>query len=142
MKGVLLSRKLLLEVKNVKKEPPLVQETRLPPQVPGHCDKEQSPLVEGGPRSSFKTRVFSANLEACGSKAMSRRMNGGTAFASARTSHPRADDRKNGILYVCGCAWKEMPRKYGVCNGMAEVEEVAGGGGMDKDLAGVPLELG
>ena len=93
-------------------------------------------------RSSFKTRVFSANLEACGSKAMSRRMNGGTAFASARTSHPRADDRKNGILYVCGCAWKEMLRKYGVCNGMAEVEEVAGGGGMDKDLAGVPLELG
>ena len=73
---------------------------------------------------------------------MSRRMNGGTAFASARTSHPRADDRKNGILYVCGCAWKEMLRKYGVCNGMAEVEEVAGGGGMDKDLAGVPLELG
>jgi len=48
----------------------------------------------------------------------------------ARTGHPRADDRKNGILYVLrtGCAWKEMPREYGVCNGMAEVEEVAGGG--------------
>ena len=64
----------------------------------------------------------------------------------ARTGRPRADDRKvlNGILYVLrtGCAWKEMPRKYGVCNGMAEVEEVAGGGGMGKDLAGVPLEPG
>ncbi len=35
----------------------------------------------------------------------------------ARTGRPRADDRKvlNGILYVLrtGCAWKEMPRKYG-----------------------------
>ena len=68
------------------------------------------------------------------------------ALASARTGRPRADDQKvlNGILYVLrtGCAWKEMPRKYGVCNGMAEVEEVAGGGGMDKDLAGVPFEPG
>jgi len=64
----------------------------------------------------------------------------------ARTGRPRADDQKvlNGILYVLrtGCAWKEMPREYGVCNGMAEVEEMAGGGGMDKDLAGVPLEPG
>jgi len=30
----------------------------------------------------------------------------------------------------------------GVRDGMAEVEEVAGGGGMDKDLARVPLEPG
>ncbi|RLG05855.1 MAG: hypothetical protein DRN68_07970, partial [Thaumarchaeota archaeon] len=41
------------------------------------------------------------------------------AFASARPNRPspRADDRKvlNGILSVLrtGCAWKEMPRKYG-----------------------------
>ena len=50
-----------------------------------------------------------------------------------------------GILYVLrtGCAWKEMPQEYGAyVYGMAEVEEVAGGGGMDKDLVGVPLELG
>ncbi len=65
----------------------------------------------------------------------------------ARTGRPRADDRKvlNGILYVLrtGCAWKEMPQEYGAyVYGMAEVEEVAGGGGMDKDLVGVPLELG
>ena len=63
-----------------------------------------------------------------------------TALASAQTGRPRADDRKvlNGILYVLrtGCAWKEMPQKYGVCNGMAEVEEVAGGGGMDPHPAG------
>ena len=30
----------------------------------------------------------------------------------------------------------------GVRDGMAEVEEVAGGGGVDKDLTGVPLEPG
>ena len=35
---------------------------------------------------------------------------------------------RTGSCMCCGCAWKEMPRKYGVCNGMAEVEEVAGGG--------------
>ena len=51
----------------------------------------------------------------------------------ARTGRPRADDRKvlSGILYVLrtGCAWKEMPQEYGAyVYGMAEVEEVAGGG--------------
>jgi len=36
-----------------------------------------------------------------------------------------------------------MPREYGAyVYGIVEVEEVAGGGGMDKDLAGVPLEPG
>jgi len=66
------------------------------------------------------------------------------ALASARTGRPRADDRKNGILYVLrtGCAWKEMPQKYGVCNGMAEVEEVAGGGAWTRIRRDVPLEPG
>ncbi len=35
-----------------------------------------------------------------------------------------------------GCAWKEMPREYGAyVYGIAEVEEVAGGGGIDSHLA-------
>ena len=57
---------------------------------------------------------------------MSRRMNSGTAFAPARTGHPRADDRKNGFLYVLRLCVEGGAAEV-LCNGMAEAKEVAGG---------------
>ena len=59
----------------------------------------------------------------------------------ARTGRPRADDRKNGILHVLrtGSVVRGRRRRgnTGYVYGMAEAEEVAGGGGMDSHLAGV-----